>query len=532
MGIQYRSFLLLLACLLAVDATHGSDGFEEMQKQHRQSEKQILAAISKKVELTTAKQSLGEALTSLGRIGKFPLWIDRNALAEEEIRLDQPIRFPHKRLTIETVMEHIGRSLGIDWYIDRGVFIVTTEIVSEEITFTRVFNVRKLSRELLKQNDPPSPVWKYSRGRLGELGVGSGMFSVADHRKKKTKTDRRSYELEIYDAGDGDLSELRDILIQQTNVSWIDMSGTGGEIMQIGDSLIVRQNYRGLQDVEAILKALESCLGTRTKAIQIPAVADTYPTQEDRRIQAQLSKRFDYEFGQTTLTDALKVFSKQLKVPLLLDKFALSDEGVDENATVHLNASELTIDSAMRRIFEPLGLEYYIDRGVVVVTVAIAAEEVMTTIVYPIHEICDRGMDPQTLIDMLMQTTRGPWWDNGGVSTITQFGKRALVCRQTHENHADIARIIREIRSSTDVLSTRVPKRTTKSYSLHRFAKRFRKSDNLNRDPIDEAITVIKEHTDFVPIRPIGDVIVVNATEAEHEAIDQFIKRHLKRKKP
>jgi hypothetical protein len=111
------------------------------------------------------------------------------------------------------------------------------------------------------------------------------------------------------------------------------------------------------------------------------------PSEE--KIQAALidPQGVEIEFIDTPLKDAIEFLADAHEITILIDEQALTEEGVSIDEPINRTLSGITLRSALKIILEPLGLTYVIEDEVMKITTIIAAEEKLSTRVYPVGDL-------------------------------------------------------------------------------------------------------------------------------------------------
>lgn len=109
----------------------------------------------------------------------------------------------------------------------------------------------------------------------------------------------------------------------------------------------------------------------------------------EEKIQAALidPQGVDIEFIDTPLSDAMQFLADAHDITILVDEQSLTEEGVAIDEPINRTLSGITLRSAMKIILEPLGLTYIIEDEVMKITTIIAAEEKLSTRVYPVGDL-------------------------------------------------------------------------------------------------------------------------------------------------
>lgn len=109
----------------------------------------------------------------------------------------------------------------------------------------------------------------------------------------------------------------------------------------------------------------------------------------EEKIQAALidPQGVDIEFIDTPLADAMQFLADAHDITIIIDEQALTEEGVAIDEPINRTLSGITLRSAMKIILEPLGLTYIIEDEVMKITTIIAADEKLSTRVYPVGDL-------------------------------------------------------------------------------------------------------------------------------------------------
>jgi hypothetical protein len=95
----------------------------------------------------------------------------------------------------------------------------------------------------------------------------------------------------------------------------------------------------------------------------------------------------DIEFIDTPLKDAMDFLADAHDITIIMDEQALTEEGVAIDEPLNRTLSGITLRSALKIILEPLGLTYVIEDEVMKITTIIAAEDKLSTRVYPVGDL-------------------------------------------------------------------------------------------------------------------------------------------------
>ncbi len=109
----------------------------------------------------------------------------------------------------------------------------------------------------------------------------------------------------------------------------------------------------------------------------------------EEKIQAALidPQGVEIEFIDTPLKDAMDFIADAHGITIIVDEQALTEEGVSIDEPINRILSGVTLRSALKIILEPLLLTYVIEDEVMKITTIIAAEDKLSTRVYPVGDL-------------------------------------------------------------------------------------------------------------------------------------------------
>ncbi|MGH7199980.1 MAG: hypothetical protein ACREJB_05205, partial [Planctomycetaceae bacterium] len=210
-------------------------------------------------------------------------------------------------------------------------------------------------------------------------------------------------------------------------------------------------------------------------------------------------------------------------IQIRLDKTALEEDGIllDEPITIALK--NVTLETLLERMLEPLGVTALVDRGTLLITTKLAAEDELLITLYNARDVIEED-DPSALVATLQQETSGPWIDTDGTGgTIGIPMPGILAIRQTEEVHEEIQSLLAAIRRMRD--QTGAAKRRP---DPNEFVTRF--YPVLDEKTATDAIAAIQEMIapetwkggDRV-IRQVGPTIIVKHTRSVQDEVKEFL---------
>jgi len=155
----------------------------EFLPQPTKSEKQILAAFEKVVDVDFHEVTLEDCIVRLGEMSELTIHLDRTTLTEEGTALDQPINLTLKGCRLESVLHLLLSPIGLDAIPEDDVLLVTTRGKAEEKLITRTYLVADLCPDLVggEFDKPGGGRGGMGGGGMGGMGGGGGMFNVDDN---------------------------------------------------------------------------------------------------------------------------------------------------------------------------------------------------------------------------------------------------------------------------------------------------------------------------------------------------------------
>lgn len=243
-----------------------------------------------------------------------------------------------------------------------------------------------------------------------------------------------------------------------------------------GEARETRKPAIAKRKAESRKRPTETGNGQRSAASGAPLSAFDKVTRAERKIERALQQRFSGELSQEPLEKSLRELSEGGKLfPLVIEKQTLRDAGIEPDLRISHRFRDVTVEQALSRICEPLGLAWFIQEEVVQVTTKEKAEEVLVTRAYDVaplvrakavaksHEFFfgTAPFDPSGaaalpadldvresdwLIETIKTKTSGPWFDEEGVGGTLNEAGDALVVRQTHKVHAEIDSLLYGLR--------------------------------------------------------------------------------------
>ncbi|MFM7290544.1 MAG: hypothetical protein ACKO6B_04845 [Planctomycetia bacterium] len=238
-----------------------------------------------------------------------------------------------------------------------------------------------------------------------------------------------------------------------------------------------------------------------------------------RPLEAQMT------FAETPLRDVVETFRETLGVPVLVDRRAFEDAGIDLDLLITFKSHGTTARAALRHILGALDLGWIIRDESLVITTKDAAAQVADVRLYPLPlSSCTQPVaDLRSLVELVQNAVAPQTWNTvGGEGSIQPCGDGAatgLLVRQTMEAHAEVEGLLRglherelaEFDAAGDGSGAGAP--TVRVYQVADEATR----DDLARKLVELCNDALPQGRD-----PRARVTVVGGSLAVHAATPEF----------
>ncbi len=170
------------------------------------------------------------------------------------------------------------------------------------------------------------------------------------------------------------------------------------------------------------------------------------PTAEEK-IEKALDQPTSFEFDNDSLEGVVSYLSQLHGIPIMLDRRALSDEGLGPETPVTYGVKNIKLRSALNLMLRDLDLTYAVHDEVLEITTAAAAQERLDTKVYTVTELVGNCPKKLHALADVFTTCVAPdsWTSVGGEGTIKSLvlnDKSVWVISQTYEVHREIAALL------------------------------------------------------------------------------------------
>jgi hypothetical protein len=193
----------------------------------------------------------------------------------------------------------------------------------------------------------------------------------------------------------------------------------------------------------------------------IKPVLPTGPIQgvPPEAITRALEQPVNMEFIEAPLADVAEYIRECSKIPILLDKKAIDDVGVQADTPVTFMVRGLKLRSALNHMLRQLDLTWMIKDEALVITTPEQADATLEMRVYEVADLVaarDEQLRPYNdfdqLIDAITSTVRPTGWDTvggpGSIASVEATGITVLVISQTLEVHEGIDKLLADLRKA------------------------------------------------------------------------------------
>lgn len=396
---------------------------------------------------------LSEALAALGRQWGVGIDVDWPAIEPTGLTPDRPVRFRGENLTLAEALDHL---------LEPPKPLAPTTPPGYAIRAGRVFvsaTHRLPSRPIL--------VRAYDIGAL------------------LPKPGRPEDATTAQEAAEDLLRLIQDTIAPD---SWVDNGGDVGSVHVLGQRMVVLQTWPNHRRLQVLLAQLRADPTSGPPLVPLSAARDLWGWDErvgrwvpldSTSTEAGLRRKVgEVRLDSVTFAEALARLKQIATVPLLIDESALQAAGVDLDRRLSLHLPDPTFGEVLSTVLtagdrDPEGLDYRVDRGVVVVTATPWNWDRPTDIRF--YDLRDwlRAMDraspvpePTPADGAVVAVTASEefveyelfpairsavdpdsWRENGGSSGTLHVVDGLLVVSQTRGNHNRIERLLSALRA-------------------------------------------------------------------------------------
>ena len=170
------------------------------------------------------------------------------------------------------------------------------------------------------------------------------------------------------------------------------------------------------------------------------------PTAEEK-IEKALAQPTSFAFEESSLQEVVVYLKSSHGIEIVLDKRALSDEGLDPETPITFSLKKVKLRSALNLMLHDLDLTYTVHDEVLEITTISADQERLDTKVYAVTELvgtCPKKME--SLVEVLTTCVASDSWaevgGEGRIESLVLGDKSVLMISQTYKVHREIAALL------------------------------------------------------------------------------------------
>ena len=382
----------------------------------RRPEGPIHRALRRPVSVDFHQTPLDDVAASLQEMCGIPVLLDLAALGDVGLKPDIPVSLRVSDITLRSALQLMLRPVDLTCEVRNDVLMITTPEEAEESVQTRVYPV----------------------GDLIGIRLDDGYID---------------YDFDS-------LIELITCCVRPE--SW----GDGGpapiyEVHLGGTAAIVLPQTEEIHEqIASLLEALRSVARQTAEGKSPEPVLFDYHWPEPpayRLVRDALSKKVSLDFRETPLGDVIDHLRKGTGVNVILDRGALDDVDIPENAAVSFQVADAPLGTALRRMLRDLDLTFQVWDEVLVVTTPEEAELRLTIGIYPVADLIapvDRlpwvGLGDDILLELISGDVEPATWDcvggPGSISRVDLEDLDVLVITQRQDVHEQVAAYLARLR--------------------------------------------------------------------------------------
>lgn len=257
-----------------------------LKKEAPSAEEKILAALDKPTSVEFLDLALEDCLTYLKEYHSINVWVDKPAITEEGISLDQPVTLKLADVRLESILNLLLEPLQLDWVVQDEVLRITSSAWTYDHPEVRTYDVENLidaghtPEELIaaisKCVEPGTWTGKDATAGISHTGAVlvvrhtqrahsevARLIADLDDIAKEGEEHRHGEErpavvsVKVYSTGNQPAEKIAEALQDfVVAASWKNHGGQG-EVRAVRGALIVRQTANVHRSVQQFLAQLE-----------------------------------------------------------------------------------------------------------------------------------------------------------------------------------------------------------------------------------------------------------------------------------
>ena len=252
--------------------------------------------------------------------------------------------------------------------------------------------------------------------------------------------DPRVYQLAL-PAQQADYDKLIDSVVKVSPKSWSEDGGTGAVHELAPDLLIILQS-------PLVQKQLGKQFASTMRAVDHVDAKNPKPNWP---VQTRaLARPVSCDFEKKPLAEAIAALARDAKLPLALDDDELKAAGVDAATRVSLRLRAVKLSTVLNLLLEPLELTYLPAKQGLRVTSMSAAENDVSTVIYPVGDLLLTQYSGEELTRVVESSiVPTSWADVGGAGKLKlQADQGMLEVSQYFDAHRQLEQLLADIRAA------------------------------------------------------------------------------------
>lgn len=516
--------------LLLVGHLHAQDMLEEPDQPSPTAELAIEnasgnASLQMIVKEIIAPKPLADVLQQVGNISGLNLRIDKTAIKGLGYHLDTQSCLSQPELPIDETLNLQLHPLGLDWFLDHNVLVITDSERQERKRFRRVYNVNRLLREIRNGIVTGRRITSQQPG----MRTGPGLFRLPAGNETTAASGSTEFEgLYFHGPREPYFSEeprfnaeavLEDLIFLHTPEPWLDYTGGsyGGTLTLVGENLIVAGSFHQIRAVDRLLHGLSAVMKAPESASPIEFTTSPGTSRKNDKIRHGLNEVYSGKWDMVPLEQFLRELADRHRVPVLHDPVQLDHHGIDLSLPVSGSFDQVPEKVLLRTLLAPANLEIRCEFGALFLRPVDDDGWGNRSVIHPVGDISGRLEHPfvisriETLLDgpVVMRDAEG--------TVVSQPWPGVLVVSGTDRCQQQVAQILSGLRS---VAAASPP--------AQKLSGRFyRVPDQTIALQMADRIPVIVSPTQWdasnVRIFALGSTVWIQQTEAVHDQIQQFL---------
>jgi len=237
---------------------------------------------------------------------------------------------------------------------------------------------------------------------------------------------------------------------------------------------------------------------------QVPISRTIKISEEPRTIDPtmilpeKLATKVSVEFKEWSLQEFAQWLGEAIGMPVILDKVALEDAGISALDLVSDNAQEEPVYLLLQRVLYslPEPLAYHINEDILHITTQNSASQIQSTETYNLTDYLTVGFEAEAIVDVIHDSTSGPWLDTDGVGGTIQILGDIMLVRSPQDLQLEVKALLKGLLKPGKQTFLLMPKEHLE------FIDQLdqRASIDVVNEPLVKAVAILAEQTKL-PIR-------------------------------